>query len=76
MRAGVPVVIEYWPKALSADGGFELFESLVAEHYSSVVDLRRLCEGAEDRGVLAGRDIGNLRAFYEGAEFTDLLLIR
>ncbi|MEX2553219.1 MAG: FkbM family methyltransferase [Actinomycetota bacterium] len=76
LRAGVPVVVEYWPKALSAGGAFELFESLVAEHYSSVVDLRRLCEGAEDRGVLAGRDIRNLRAFYEGAEFTDLLLVR
>jgi FkbM family methyltransferase len=76
LRAGVPVVVEYWPKALTAGGSFELFESLVAEHYSSVIDLRRLCEGAGDRAVLLGKDIGNLRACYEGAEFTDLLLVR
>jgi FkbM family methyltransferase len=76
LQAGVPVVVEYWPKALSAGGAFELFENLVAEHYSSVIDLKRLCEGAGDRGVLAGKDIGSLRARYEGAEFTDLLLVR
>lgn len=76
LQAGVPVVVEYWPKGLTASGAFDLFESLVVENYSLVVDLRRLVDGAEDGGLVDARDIGKLRTLYQGAEFTDLLLLR
>lgn len=76
LQAGVPVVVEYWPKGLAASGAFEMFETLVAENYSSAVDLRRLVEGAEGGGLLDAKDISRLRATYRGAEFTDLLLLR
>lgn len=76
LHAGVPVVVEYWPKGLTAAGAFDLFEELITKNYSSVVDLRRLVDGTEDRSVVAATDIGRLRTVYQGAEFTDLLLLR
>ncbi len=76
LEEGVPVVVEYWPKGLTASGGFDLFEKLITENYSSVVDLRRLVDSAEGGGVVAASDIGRLRTMYQGAEFTDLLLLR
>lgn len=76
LEAGVPVVVEYWPKGLTACGSFDLFEKLVAENYSSIVDLRRLVDGVEGGGFLETKDVANLRSLYQGAEFTDLLLLR
>jgi FkbM family methyltransferase len=74
LRSGFPVVVEYWPKGLTL-ASLELFEALVEELYSTVVDLRRLCEGGGGE-ILAGKDIARLRGSYGGEEFTDLLLLR
>jgi FkbM family methyltransferase len=74
LQSGFPVVVEYWPKGLTP-AARALFEDLVGELYSTVVDLRRLCEGARGE-VLSAKEIGRLHGYYEGEEFTDLLLLR
>jgi FkbM family methyltransferase len=74
LRSGFPVVVEYWPKGLTP-AALRLFEDLVQELYPTVVDLRRLCEGAGGE-VLSGEQIRTLRGYYQGEEFTDLLLLR
>ncbi|HEX2052396.1 MAG TPA: FkbM family methyltransferase [Actinomycetota bacterium] len=76
LASGAPVVLEYWPKGLRASGGLERFEALVADGFSSVVDLRRLCAGERSDARMPAGSIAALRSRYLNAEFTDLLLIR
>lgn len=76
IEADVPVVVEYWPEGMIASGSFDLFSSVVRELFTTVVDLRRRCEGAADGGRFPADQIDRLRDRYIGAEFTDLLLLR
>lgn len=76
LAAGVPMVVEYCPEVLDRSGSYLLLEQLIADGFSTVIDLKRRCEGAADGGVLAAKDVGVLRSRYRGAEVTDLLLVR
>ena len=76
MKAGTPVVVEYWPKGLQAHSALELFETLVSENYSSVVDLRVLSDGDLARATTPTSEIRSLRGYYLDEEFTDLLLLK
>jgi FkbM family methyltransferase len=40
IAAGIPVLTEYWPYGLRRAGGLDRFHALVAEGYSTIVDLR------------------------------------
>lgn len=40
LRSQVPIVIEYWPYGLRRAGGLDSLHSLIAQHYSHVIDLR------------------------------------
>jgi FkbM family methyltransferase len=75
LASGVPVVAEYWPKGLTEHGALERFETLVADSFSTLVDLRRLCAGEQDARMEAAQVV-SLRDRYLNAEFTDLLLIK
>lgn len=72
--AGVPIVIEY---GLLEDEDLTPLEALAAEHYSHVVDVRRLAADPNDAGaVIAAADMPRLRAVYSVGRETDLLLVR
>lgn len=73
--AGIPVVVEYWPKGLAEQGCLELFEQVVAGRFTTVVDLRLSCEAGPGSGSMPATGVGGLRERYLGAEFTDLLLL-
>lgn len=76
MKQGTPVVVEYWPKGLQAQSALELFEKLVSDNYSSVVDLRVLSDGNLSQATIATSEIRSLRGYYLDEEFTDLLLLK
>lgn len=76
MKQGTPVVVEYWPKGLQAQSALELFETLVADNYSTVVDLRVLSDGNLAQATIATSQIRSLRGYYLDEEFTDLLLLK
>lgn len=40
-RCRVPWVIEYWPYGLRRANGIDLLHSLIAENFSTIVDVRR-----------------------------------
>ena len=75
LAAGAPIVVEYCPEALDANGSREALEALIAETYDVVVDLHLRAHGSTS-AVLAARDVRALHARYEGANHTDLLLLR
>jgi FkbM family methyltransferase len=70
LRAGVPMVTEFWPHGLRASGGFDRFVELAAANFGQMVDLR-----AADRPIAA--DDATLRAIAAelGDVHTDLLLL-
>lgn len=76
MKEGTPVVVEYWPKGLQEHSALELFETLVAENYRSVVDLRILSDGNLPQATIDSSEIRSLRGYYLDDEFTDLLLLK
>ena len=38
LRAGAPLITEYWPAALQRAGGLDLFEQVLVEHYTHFAD--------------------------------------
>lgn len=76
LRAGIPVVIEYWPTHLRATESLEQLEQLISSHYGTVVDLRLLSHGLESEAVLSSDRIAEMRSRYTGDELTDLLLLK
>jgi FkbM family methyltransferase len=84
LEAGVPVVMEFWPYGLRRLGGLDELSSLVAEHYTSILDLRAEPDpGAADGsgslaapGPIPADQLGSLRPRYEAdTAYTDLLLL-
>jgi FkbM family methyltransferase len=71
LRSHVPVVLEYWPYGLRRAGGLNLLHSIIAENYSTVVDL----SPSGETSSYPAHDIHQLAAEYEGG-LTDLLLIK
>lgn len=74
---GVPILMEFWPDALRASGGLDLALSVLEDHYSAFVDIRRL----KSADSLQLRSIDQLRATVEelgaeGRRFTDLAVFR
>ena len=74
---GVPVVVEFWPTALKASGGFERFVSTLQHHYTEFVDLRRVV----GPGPPQMRPVSELRTLAaelasEGRAESDLLVLR
>ena len=75
LSSRVPVVMEYWPCGLRRSGGLRNLSSLIAEHYTSFVDLRLEPESSDSEPVPADR-IEALQARYEDdTGYTDLLLL-
>jgi FkbM family methyltransferase len=72
LRSHVPVVLEYWPYGLRRAGGLDLLHSIIAENYSTVVDLSPPRATTSD---YRAQDINQLAEKYEGGS-TDLLLIK
>lgn len=75
MEAGVPVVMEYSPAAFRADGRLDALESMVRDHYTTVIDLHRLSAGLRDDAVVPAADVSRLREMADRGH-TDLLLMR
>ena len=80
LRAGVPVVTEYWPHALAEAGTLESVNGLIRRHYKTIVDLgdpraaiaaERIPDVADD--VRAGRR--GVQGVAERDRYTDLLLL-
>jgi FkbM family methyltransferase len=76
VRAGTPIVTEYWPYGLQRVGALDRFHRLVAERHDAVVDLR------EPSVALAAENVPQLAERYAaessknaGAIYTDLLLL-
>ena len=69
--AGVPVVIEY---GLLGNEDLERLEALAAQHYTHVVDLRRLAADPDDKGAVSAAD--RLPPQRAAGHETDLLLVR
>jgi FkbM family methyltransferase len=67
----VPVLTEYWPYGLRRNKSLDLFHDLVADRYSTVVDIGgsrpRICEAAK---------VASIAERYDGASYTDLLLVK
>jgi FkbM family methyltransferase len=73
LTRGVPVVTEFHPTVLRRNGTYDLMAGLVAEHFSSFVDLRDRTDGAARKAVAVDRlpDV----AESLGDRFSDLLLV-
>jgi FkbM family methyltransferase len=71
----VPVVVEFWPYALSRAGGLELFESLVCDHYSHFVDTRAT-QAFGHNALQPVRLLPKLKERYAGPALTDLILLK
>jgi len=73
LAARVPMVLEYWPYALSQSQGLELLHGHIAASFSAFVDLN------EPRTLLNAEHVEQLRLRYEGLQYghdyTNLLLI-
>lgn len=75
LSSGIPVVMEYWPYGLSRSGGLTELSSLIAEHYTAIVDLRFAAESTELQPIPA-EGIETVRRRCTGVRYTDLLLLR
>lgn len=75
-KAGVPVVVEYWPAALSRNDSLGRLEEVIRGNYGWVVDLSMLSHGLESDAVLDAGKVERLRDLYRDDDHTDLLLIR
>lgn len=71
----VPVVVEFWPYALSRAGGLELFERLVCEHYSHFVDTRATGTFSHE-ALQPVKRLSKLKDRYVGPALTDIVLIK
>jgi FkbM family methyltransferase len=73
LAAKAPMVTEFWPTELMRAGGLDLFEEIVAAHFTGFVDLRA---ADADGPALPTSGIGELARRYPGpGDFTDLLLL-
>jgi hypothetical protein len=69
----VPIVMEFAPRRLHADGRLDALRALLGEHYTHVLDLRRRPgEQPELRPLDALDDL----AEHYGRSFIDLLVLR
>ncbi|MGH9122778.1 MAG: hypothetical protein ACRDYC_12695, partial [Acidimicrobiales bacterium] len=71
----LPFIVEFWPYGLRRCGGLEVFCDLVAEHFTTLVDVRASAE-AGHRVERPAADVSALVDRYEGITFTDLVLLR
>lgn len=75
VESNVPVVVEYWPYALSRAGGLENFEKVVRENYRHFIDTR--ATNPDGSGSLQPVDVlPGLKERYPGPALTDLLLLK
>jgi FkbM family methyltransferase len=74
LARGTPTVVEYSPLLLRQAGGFELFHSLVADHYRTVIDVRGTVRRGDVQQVRA-QDVAQFAACYSGENYTDLVLL-
>ncbi|MGH9156466.1 MAG: FkbM family methyltransferase [Acidimicrobiales bacterium] len=73
-RAGVPVVMEYWPTGLAANGSAEALGTLLADNYDVAIDLHRLAHGLRNEAILPTAALADLHRRYPDGH-TDLLLL-
>jgi len=80
LARGTPIVCEYWPDGLRSCGGLDLFHELVAQHYTTVVDLQSPWPDRSSTELPSDR-VDELAGKYRGPDdaptaATDLLLLR
>lgn len=75
-QLGLPTVVEYCPGLLEQSGRRWLFEAIVGECYTTVVDLRLAASGLGSRSVFAARDVARIGRSLGARDHTDLLLLR
>ena len=75
MEAGIPIVLEYTPADLRANGTLGRLHNLLSAHYTAALDLHLLAAGLGSDAVVATGELGTLRGIDE-REHTDLLLLR
>jgi FkbM family methyltransferase len=73
LAAGVPWIIEYWPYGLTRSGGLDSLHELIADHFSTVVDVRRSMD--EGRPAIIGSADVATAARQTSDAYTDLILI-
>ena len=70
---GIPVLTEYWPYGLDRAGGVDRFHSMVADGYSTVIDLRSGSD--EPPCALPAEQVAQLADRYAGDTFSNILLL-
>lgn len=74
VAAGVPIVFEY---GMLADTDLDDLEAMAKEHYTHIVDIRRLAANPNSTGAIFDScDLPRLRDVYSTYDHTDLLLVR
>jgi hypothetical protein len=77
VASDTPLFTECCPFLLRESGMLDVFQGIVVQNYSRMVDIRKLAAGPWD-GPLPARAIERLAEEYAGSEdiYTDLLLIK
>lgn len=70
LRAGVPIVCEYWPYGLRRANGLTLLHDVIARERSTFIDL-----GLRSAGPQPTTAVQFVANRLEGVEYTDLLLL-
>ena len=74
LASKVPVVSEFWPPVLNASGDMERLEDLIAEHYTTVIDMGNPDAAPVPPRRLAAAEVRDLKARYAD-QFCDLILL-
>lgn len=74
IQGGAPFVIEVWPYGLRRAGGLSRLCQVVAERFTTIVDVRASQQEGRQVARPAG-DLASLAAGYDGVTFTDVVLL-
>jgi FkbM family methyltransferase len=73
LNADVPIVMEYWPQGLGAQ--LADLESLIREHFSTVIDLGFPGRPGETKRSITAAEIASVAPRYPGESFADVILL-
>jgi FkbM family methyltransferase len=75
IRAGIPIVIEFWPQRLRENGDLAPLVGLLVDDFKTIIDVRAQMQGT--RECLIGNSVKAINAHAEalGSQLTDLLLL-
>lgn len=75
LQSDVPILLEYWPYALTRSGGIDRLDQQIQRHYTHFIDVREQPEGGPPIATPVNQ-IGLLREKYRETMLTDLLLLK